>query len=407
MLSPAGEKRARQDSNLRPLRSGGAALYPLSYGRLGLRELSVAEPCGSRSSPTPTCRAATARSRACVARLRAADAILHAGDFMRRSRCCDELQAHRAAGASRARQRRRRGAAARCCRERAWSRPSGARIAHGPRRRAAAGPARAHARALPDADAVVFGHSHLPLHEADADGFQIFNPAARPSAAAPRGTRWASPRVERRARATFELIALEPAATGHGPLRSSSPAPPARCPTARRGLPALLRARAAATGILFDCGEGTQRQLAALGRPAGARRDLHHPLPRRPLARAARHAQDVRPARARAAARPSTARRACSELFDAHAAVVGRRRYPLDAGRARARTRRSRCDGYVIAAVPGRPPRARRYGYAFVEDDRPGRFDAEAARALGVTPGPGLRPPAARARRSTASRPSR
>ncbi|MEA2417998.1 MAG: uncharacterized protein QOE60_204 [Thermoleophilaceae bacterium] len=28
------------------------------------------------------------------------------------------------------------------------------------------------------ADAVVFGHSHLPLHERDADGFQIFNPGS-------------------------------------------------------------------------------------------------------------------------------------------------------------------------------------------------------------------------------------
>ena len=31
---------------------------------------------------------------------------------------------------------------------------------------------------FPDADAVVFGHSHLPLHEVDADGFQIFNPGS-------------------------------------------------------------------------------------------------------------------------------------------------------------------------------------------------------------------------------------
>jgi uncharacterized protein len=30
---------------------------------------------------------------------------------------------------------------------------------------------------FPDADAVVFGHSHLPLHEA-TDGFQIFNPGS-------------------------------------------------------------------------------------------------------------------------------------------------------------------------------------------------------------------------------------
>lgn len=30
---------------------------------------------------------------------------------------------------------------------------------------------------FPDADAVVFGHSHMPLHE-EADGFQIFNPGS-------------------------------------------------------------------------------------------------------------------------------------------------------------------------------------------------------------------------------------
>ena len=32
---------------------------------------------------------------------------------------------------------------------------------------------------FPDADAVVFGHSHIPLHEHDFDGgFQIFNPGS-------------------------------------------------------------------------------------------------------------------------------------------------------------------------------------------------------------------------------------
>jgi putative phosphoesterase len=29
-----------------------------------------------------------------------------------------------------------------------------------------------------DADAVVFGHSHIPLHERDDSGFQIFNPGS-------------------------------------------------------------------------------------------------------------------------------------------------------------------------------------------------------------------------------------
>src|SRR4051812_12258442 len=33
-------------------------------------------------------------------------------------------------------------------------------------------------RRFPGAQAVVFGHSHIPLHEADRDGFQIFNPGS-------------------------------------------------------------------------------------------------------------------------------------------------------------------------------------------------------------------------------------
>jgi putative phosphoesterase len=44
-----------------------------------------------------------------------------------------------------------------------------------------AGPARGRLarlrRAFPDADAVVFGHSHLSIHERDSD-FQIFNPGS-------------------------------------------------------------------------------------------------------------------------------------------------------------------------------------------------------------------------------------
>jgi uncharacterized protein len=33
-------------------------------------------------------------------------------------------------------------------------------------------------RRFPTADAVIFGHSHLPLHERAGDGFQIFNPGS-------------------------------------------------------------------------------------------------------------------------------------------------------------------------------------------------------------------------------------
>lgn len=44
------------------------------------------------------------------------------------------------------------------------------------------GPARGRLARLrsrfPDADAVIFGHSHIPLHERDQEGFQIFNPGS-------------------------------------------------------------------------------------------------------------------------------------------------------------------------------------------------------------------------------------
>jgi ribonuclease Z len=46
-----------------------------------------------------------------------------------------------------------------------------------------------------------------------------------------------------------------------------------------------------------------------------------------------------------------------------------------------------RFGGYLIAAFPVEH-RVPAYGYAFVEDDRPGRFDAAAARVLGVREGP-------------------
>jgi ribonuclease Z len=46
-----------------------------------------------------------------------------------------------------------------------------------------------------------------------------------------------------------------------------------------------------------------------------------------------------------------------------------------------------RRDGYEITPFAVRH-RASAYGYALVEDDRPGRFDAELAASLGVRPGP-------------------
>jgi putative phosphoesterase len=116
---------------------------------------------------------------ACVARLRAADLILHAGDFAAPS-VLDELEAlgppvvavhgNVDDDALRARLPARRVVDA-----------GGVRIGmvHD------AGPASGRLerqRALFARDgcvAVVFGHSHLPLHETSADGaFQIFNPGS-------------------------------------------------------------------------------------------------------------------------------------------------------------------------------------------------------------------------------------
>jgi hypothetical protein len=55
----------------------------------------------------------------------------------------------------------------------------GARIAMVHDAGAAAGRLERMRRRFPGADAVVFGHSHIPLHESDFDaGFQIFNPGS-------------------------------------------------------------------------------------------------------------------------------------------------------------------------------------------------------------------------------------
>jgi ribonuclease Z len=155
-------------------------------------------------------------------------------------------------------------------------------------------------------------------------------------------------------------------------------------PTARRGLPALLLRRGA-DRILFDCGEGTQRQLLRsvglmdltdvfithfhadhwLGLPGllktfdlRARErplTIYGPPGLRQLLASVRHVwggigYEV----------------AIVELDDEE--VVER-------------------DEYVIEPFPV-AHRGAAYGYAIVEDDRPGRFDAELAERLGVQPGP-------------------
>jgi ribonuclease Z len=155
-------------------------------------------------------------------------------------------------------------------------------------------------------------------------------------------------------------------------------------PTARRGLPAILLRRGA-DRILFDCGEGTQRQLLQsvgladltdvfithfhadhwLGLPGmlktfdlrGRERPLtiHGPVGLRNLLGSMRH-------------------------------VWGGVGYDVDVVELEPGEEVTRED-YAVEpfAVNHRGPA---FGYAIVEDDRPGRFDAVRAEQLGVKPGP-------------------
>jgi putative phosphoesterase len=59
---------------------------------------------------------------------------------------------------------------------------------------------------FPDADAAVFGHSHMPLHE-EADGFQIFNPGSPTERRRAPAHTMGIARVEGR-RLTFELVTV-------------------------------------------------------------------------------------------------------------------------------------------------------------------------------------------------------
>lgn len=61
---------------------------------------------------------------------------------------------------------------------------------------------------FPDVDAVIFGHSHIPLHERAPDGFQVFNPGSPTERRRqPRHTMGIA-RVNRGA-IEFEIVALD------------------------------------------------------------------------------------------------------------------------------------------------------------------------------------------------------
>jgi ribonuclease Z len=74
------------------------------------------------------------------------------------------------------------------------------------------------------------------------------------------------------------------------------------------------------------------------------------------------------------------------EVLNLMRVVYGRVHYPLDVVELQAGDAVER-DGYRVHAI-GADHRGPALSYALVEDARPGRFDAEQAERLGVTPGP-------------------
>ena len=142
---------------------------------------------------------------ACVERLKASELIVHAGDLIRLS-VLDELRSYGPVIAVHGNVDDREACAA--LPETATVEAEGNRIAviHD------AGPATGRLsrlrRLFPAAGAVVFGHSHLPLHETGPDAFQIFNPG---SPTERRRAPWPSMGIARAedGRLSFELIRLD------------------------------------------------------------------------------------------------------------------------------------------------------------------------------------------------------
>lgn len=158
----------------------------------------------------------------------------------------------------------------------------------------------------------------------------------------------------------------------------------ASVPTARRGLPALL-IRRGGDSILVDCGEGTQRQLT---RSVGlgdiddvfiTHLHLDHWLGLPGMLKSFELRERERPLHIYGP-------RGLNELMKVMRLIYGRLSYELTIAELEPAEPVQR-DGYAVTPVAVRH-RGPAYGYVLVEEQRPGRFDAELAERLGVTPGP-------------------
>ena len=155
-------------------------------------------------------------------------------------------------------------------------------------------------------------------------------------------------------------------------------------PTARRGLPAILL-RAGGSRLLFDCGEGTQQQLlrstglAEIDAVFLTHYHLDHWLGLIGMVKTF----DLRDRERRLAIYGPPG---LTALWRGLKPVVGRVAYPLDVIELDPHDEVDFGDFTVTPFAVEH--RVTTYGYAWAEPDRPGRFDAARAEALGVTPGP-------------------
>jgi len=155
-------------------------------------------------------------------------------------------------------------------------------------------------------------------------------------------------------------------------------------PTARRGLPALL-VRRGGDRILFDCGEGTQRQLVrSIGLPDVddvfvTHFHVDHWLGIPGMLKTFDLRDRDRPLNVHGPP-------GIEDLMNILRRIYGRVKYPLDVVELQPGDQVRR-DGYSVAAFPVEH-RVSAFGYALFEDERPGRFDAERAEGLGIRPGP-------------------
>ncbi|HTB49843.1 MAG TPA: ribonuclease Z, partial [Solirubrobacteraceae bacterium] len=156
-------------------------------------------------------------------------------------------------------------------------------------------------------------------------------------------------------------------------------------PSPRRGLPAIL-VRRGGDRLLFDCGEGTQRQLmrsvglADVGCVFITHFHADHWLGLPGMLKSFALREREQPL---AIYGP----RGLGQMMEQTRFIYGRLPYELRVCELEP-VDDVAFDGYAVAPVPVSHRSNNAYGYAIVEDSRPGHLDPLLAAKLGVTPGP-------------------